>query len=215
MEKMEQNSKNFKGCLIAFEGIDGSGKTTLIKKLSQHLELKGFKVHLSEEPGDNPIGKAHRELSLMNDVDPYAAALISTADRYFKMNTLCVKINQGYIILSDRYYLSGLAYHLADGIPLEEYAQLNKNVLKPDLYIFLDVSLKNARKRIQKPHDRWETILEKVYHCYYNALEFITSIEKAHVKKLDANLSINDVVKYSLSAIIQCLGWIQDDQQHL
>jgi len=198
---MEQNLKNYKGRLIAFEGIDGSGKTTLINELSQHLKAERFQIFLTKEPGDNPVGKAHRELSLMSKVHPYTAALISTADRYFKMNMLLDKINQGYMILSDRYYLSGLAYHYADGISFEEYAYLNRNVLKPDLYIILEVSLENARNRLQKTRDRWETMLEKVHSCYYDALEFLKNTEKAHIQKLDANLPSEKVYEHALNEI--------------
>lgn len=198
---MGQNSKNFKGYLIAFEGVDGSGKTTLINKLSQYLKVNRFKVYLSKEPGDNPIGKAHRELSLLKDVHPYTAALISTADRYLKMDMLLDNINQGYLVLSDRYYLSGLAYHRADGISFEEYAYLNKNALKPDLYIFLEVSLENAQKRLEKARDKWETMLERVHTCYYDALEFLKENENARIQKLNANRPFDRVFEDGLNLV--------------
>jgi len=197
---MEQKSKNYKGNLIAIEGVDGSGKTTLINNLFQYLRVK-VKVDLTKEPGNNPIGRVHRDLSMTDKVHPYTAALISTADRYFKMESLLDKINHGFIILSDRYYLSGLAYHYADGIPFEEYAYLNRKALKPNSYIFLDVSLENARKRIQKAHDRWEAMLEKVYSCYSEALRFLKNVENASVVRLDANLSPDIIFNHALSVI--------------
>jgi len=172
---------------IGIEGIDGSGKTTLVKNLSKYfISRKINNIYFSKEPGNSPIGKAHRELSLMDNVYPYSAALISTADRYFNMPSILDKLNHGFIVISDRYFISGLAYHAAENVSFEDYSFLNRKVVKPNIYFFLDINLKTALKR-KISSDKWEKIREKVYPKYYEALRFLKEKDKAKIFKIDAN----------------------------
>lgn len=190
-----------KGCLVAIEGIDGSGKTLLTDNLLQHFRSKRFKVCATKEPGRNLIGRTHRKLSLMKNINPYAAALISTADRYFKLQFVTGKISKGFLVISDRYYLSGLAYHFADGISFEDYAYLNRRVVKPDLYVFLEIKAENALRRIKKTRDRWEAMLEKLPFCYHEALRFLESVEKGYIVRVNAEASPGEVVEQAVAAI--------------
>lgn len=189
------------GFLIAIEGIDGSGKTTLVTKLKNALIKSGYKVISLKEPGNNVVGDLHRRLASFREVDPYCAALISTADRYFKNKFVQKKLEQGFMVLSDRYYLSGLAYHYVDGISFEEYAYLNRNVVKPHIYIFLKINLDIALSRIKKPRDRWENIIDKVYYAYFNAIRFIKQKEKAVVYEINANEHIDSVYQSALEIL--------------
>lgn len=180
------------GYFIGIEGIDGSGKTTLVEKLSKYFIAKKINVYLSKEPGDNPIGRAHRELSLMDNVPPYSAALISTADRYFNMPSILTKLNHGFIVISDRYYISGLAYHAAENISFEDYSFLNRKIIKPNMYLFLELSLTTALER-KKSTDRWEKLREKVYLKYYEALHFLKEEDEDKIFKIDASALKKDV----------------------
>ena len=198
---MALKSKNSRGYFIAVEGIDGSGKSTLVKSLSEYFTGKGIPVYVTKEPGDNPIGEAHRKLSRMKNVNRYSAALLSTAERYFKMETLRKKLKEGSLVISDRYYLSGLAYHSADGITFEQYAHLNIDVLKPDVYLFLNTDLDNAEMRIGKPRDRWEKKLKEIYICYQDAIKFIETFDNARVIKLDGNLPKKQVFGNAVNTI--------------
>ena len=200
---MELSSNTSNESLIAIEGLDGSGKTTLLAKMRESLIKMGYKVICSKEPGNNVAGDLHRKLASIKDVDPYCAALISTADRYFKNNFIRKKIDQGFIVLSDRYYLSGLAYHYVDGISFEDYAYLNRKVVKPNIYIFLNVDLTTALKRIKKPRDRWESIIDKVYYAYLDAIKFLEQKERAIIYTINANKSISSVFHSALEILKQ------------
>lgn len=199
-------STDRQGYLIAIEGIDGSGKTTLSYNMFEFFMSKGLEVYLTKEPGDDPIGEVHKKISLIDDVDPYCAALVSTANRYFKQQKLINKIKNGILVISDRYYLSGLAYHYVDGVPFEEYAYLNRSVIKPDMYIFLNVNLENVLKRKKSFQDRWEKLLKKVHVSYHDAINFLREAEKVTLIEINANLPSNEVFNQALSKIKSLLS---------
>jgi len=111
--------------------------------------------------------------------------------------------NVAVIVLSDRYYLSGLAYHYVDGISFEDYAYLNRKVVKPNIYIFLNVDLTTALKRIKKPRDRWESIIDKVYYAYLDAIKFLEQKERAIIYTINANKSISSVFHSALEILKQ------------
>src|ERR1700749_1131170 len=101
---------------IALEGIDGSGKSTQIKLLAEKLTAAGHKVYTTCEPTDGPAGKLARSiLKGAIKVDERVIAGLFMADRVDHLtnetNGLVRKLNEGYTIITDRYYFSSYAYH--------------------------------------------------------------------------------------------------------
>jgi dTMP kinase len=194
--------------LAGVEGIDCSGKTTLVAALAAALDGRGANVATHREPGDGPIGRLFRELSCAGgDHDPAALALLSAADRRDQQPALA-RLGAD-LVISDRYYLSGLAYHAADGFDPLAYQRLNHGVRRPDLYLFLDISPAAAAARRQAgPPDRWERgeITARLPACYEQALRLVQETEGAAVTRLDATRPPRAVVARALQALAPLLA---------
>ena len=191
--------------LVAIEGIDGSGKTTLAAALAGSLARRGMRVISNREPSDGP-GRLLRSLSRDGDRDPMMLALLSAADRYDQQARLADQ--ECALVISDRYYLSGLAYHAADGIDQLLYQQLNAGVRRPDLYLFLHLDPVVAAARLgDRARDRWERgrIAARVPQCYQAALHLVETAENARIARLGAAAAPRDVLAEALSALVPLL----------
>ncbi len=139
--------------LIVIEGIDGAGITTHTKLLANWLSSKGYRVVLTKEPTQNPIGAIIRRYLNM-DVPPQVDALLFAADRVeHAYSVVGPALEKGFIVLCDRYLESSLAYQSAEGLDLDWLLNINRYAPKPDLTIILDVdpSISLRRKRLIKP----------------------------------------------------------------
>lgn len=145
------------GKLIVFEGIDGAGKTTQIRMLTERLRQEGYEVCVTAEPTDRPEGKLLRAaLSGEYRATPEELAALFTADRIAHNtdpeNGLNRLAEDGKIILCDRYYYSTLAYQGAV-CGMDWVAGMNlgcPSIRKPDLCVFLDLTPEESMERIRK-----------------------------------------------------------------
>lgn len=183
---MERKIK--KGVLVVIEGIDGCGKSTQAKLLSNWLKENGHEVVLTAEPTKNEIGKFIREvLSGTHEVDAKTLALLFTADRYEHLKTVVEPaLNEGKVVISERYYHSTIAYQEAQGVPRQWLLELNKFARKPDITVVLDVDPKlgAGRTTTQEIFEK-EDFLSKVRDNY---MKF-----DAEVFKIDGEQSKEDV----------------------
>lgn len=156
-----------KGLFIAFEGLDGSGKSTQIDLLARHLENQGHRVWHTAEPTELPTGKLLRQaLGGNGNTDPAYLAGLFLADRVAH-NTdpeqgIGLLLDQGINVISDRYYYSSFAYQGMD-TDLEWVMRMNLQspvIRKPDLCIFLDVDYRTCKERIDGRKGKLE-IFEK------------------------------------------------------
>ncbi|MGB3976186.1 MAG: dTMP kinase [bacterium] len=152
---------NVKGCFITFEGIEGSGKTTQIKLLSEQLVKSGYQVVVTREPGDGEIGSRIRELllSVSSSLDALTELFLLAADRTrHVIEVISPALEKGKIVISDRYTDSSVAYQgFGRGLPLDFVNKVNDlatNGLYPDLTIVLDIdptiSLERSRSRLRQ-----------------------------------------------------------------
>jgi dTMP kinase len=182
-----------KNLFIAFEGIDGSGKSTQVKLLSERLEKAGHKIYATCEPTDGPIGKMIRSIFKHTmEADHRTIAALFAADRLEhlldKNNGLLKKLEEGYTIITDRYYFSSYAYH---SVHTEmdwviETNRLSAGLLRPDLNIFIDISPETGMQRIaagRNSVELYETLenLQNVKAKYLEAMERLTREEKIFV----------------------------------
>jgi len=164
------------GKFLVFEGIDGSGKTSQLRLLSERLKAEGYSCYETREPTDGPIGSlVNQILKKRLVVDERATATLFAGDRLDHLlnehNGLCPKIEQGIHVICDRYYLSSYAYN-GSRVPLEWVIELNEQaaqILKPDAHIFVDVSPEVAVERISA--NRYETEL-------YETMENLTAVRQ-------------------------------------
>jgi dTMP kinase len=188
--------------LVAIEGIDRSGKTTLTAALARVLTARGTAVATCREPGDGPIGRLFRQLSAGDSHDATMLALLSAAARREQQPVLA-KLTTG-LVISDRYYLSGLAYHGADGVDPVFYQMLNDGMRRPGLYLFLDLdpAAAAARRRLAAA-DRWERghIAAGIAAAYDRALRLVSDTEHAVIARLDAAQPPAAVLGQALAAL--------------
>ncbi|BDC19007.1 dTMP kinase [Acidianus sp. HS-5] len=176
--------------LIAIEGIDGSGKTTLAKDLVKWLEEeKKKKTLLTAEPFTEEITKLIQQEGWK---DPVTLALLFSADRGVHINWIT---KQDYdIIITDRYYYSTIAYQSAMGIDKNWIIEVNKYFPKPELTILLDLPAEIALTRIKKD-DKFNfkeklSLLQKVRENYLN----IAKLDKT-IRIIDSTKSFKEVLK--------------------
>ncbi len=149
-----------KGAFIVFEGLDGSGKTTQAKLLVSKLK-KMRRVVLTAEPSQGEIGRFIRSRILYRDARPPTSveALLFAADRIQHVQDEVIPLLQnGSIVISDRYVYSSLAYQGSAGLSLEWIQTVNSQAIKPDLALFIDVDPEAVLKRLR----RKKSVMEKL-----------------------------------------------------
>lgn len=210
IKKREENTKNNKGKFIVIEGIDGVGTTTQSKNLKNWLEKEGWPVYLTKEPTSGPAGAQIRLiLEKRLSLNSVSLALLFTADRMDHLYSYILpKLENGINVVSDRYYLSTLAYQSLD-IELEWLKQINSKCLKPDLTILLDAPVLVCVKRMEK--ERWhiqiyEKIdkLEKVRENYLKIAKKLKS-NGENIKIIDGNKPPNLVQKDVINLVKKIL----------
>jgi dTMP kinase len=151
------------GIFIAFEGGEGTGKSTQSKLLAQWLEQEGETVLLSREPGGTELGKDLRKILLgheTGDISPRAEALLYAADRaHHVYSVVRPALNRGEVVISDRYFDSSAAYQGAGRVlNPTEVARISRwatESLYPTLTILIDVPAEIGLGRLQS-RDRLE-----------------------------------------------------------
>jgi len=143
-----------KQLFIAIEGIDGSGKTTLSKHLTD-LCSKQYDVLLTKEPGGTDIGSHLRAMlhESSEKIDKKAQYLLFAADRAQHIShVIQPHLEKGYIVITDRFTDSSLAYQgYGNGISKEIITTINNwttNHLRPDIIFYIDISVQEALKRL-------------------------------------------------------------------
>lgn len=146
-----------KGLFIAFEGIDGCGKSTQIWLLSKYLfELdKHNHITITREPyKDTEIRKI-----LFEEKDPYSKAKklaeMFIQDRRKHMKEVIIpNLKNNNHVITDRYSLSTLAYQQTQGVSLNELLEMHKGIIIPDIIFLIDVSSDIVMKRMMKDKAR-------------------------------------------------------------
>lgn len=198
---------------ITFEGPEGSGKTTVLQRVSEKL-AQDYQLIATREPGGVPTGEEIRKVVLEGEnMDIRTEAMLFAASRREHLVEKVVPaLNDNKIVLCDRYIDSSLAYQgYARGIGIEEVKQLNDfaiNGLYPNLTIYLDITAEVGRDRIlknQRDQNRLDkediAFHEKVIEGYRQIIQE-TSQRFAVV---DATRNIDDVVNETYEIILNFL----------
>jgi dTMP kinase len=139
-----------RGVLIAIEGIDGAGKSTLQRELAARWSGRGWPVVLRREPNDPALG---REAQKRGAVDPLAGALFFTLDRALAREETLAALRKGAIVLQDRSYYSTIAYQasrLGAGERLVVLLLQQHVALEPDRVLWLDLPPATAIRRLSR-----------------------------------------------------------------
>jgi dTMP kinase len=150
------------GCLIAFEGLDQSGKQTQAEALRDYVVADGRPCELLSFPDyETPVGREifhalHGEREYAADV----MQLLYITNRYEKRAQLENWLSAGTVILCDRYLASSIAYGEAQGLDPEWLAGVQRFLPQPALTIMLDIAPETAVQRKAAGRDRYERDLE-------------------------------------------------------
>ena len=144
------------GLFITIEGPEGSGKTTVAKKVVEQLETEGYKVLYTREPGGVGIAEKIRDIILdvnNTNLDPRSEALLYAASRrQHLIEKVVPALNQGYIVICDRFVDSSLAYQgHARGLGIDEIYNVNLfaiDTMFPDMTILLNIDPEVGLARI-------------------------------------------------------------------
>lgn len=140
------------GLLFAFEGIDGSGKTTIAKRCVNELVRLGYDCIYLKEPTDGKYGKKIKEVSLKgrDTLPPMAELELFLKDRIEDVNNnILPNLRKNKIVILDRYYYSTIAYQGSLGIDIEYIKRENEKIApKPDVVFFISIPVEMSAKRI-------------------------------------------------------------------
>jgi dTMP kinase len=146
-----------RGAFITFEGSEGCGKSTQVKRLASRLESAGLRVLITREPGGTAIGEKIRDLLQFAPesfaMAPETEVLLFEASRsQLVRETIRPALEQGSIVISDRFFDSTTVYQgVARKLDPDIVATLNDFAVgadRPDLTIILDVDVATARERM-------------------------------------------------------------------
>jgi len=146
------------GLLIAFEGLDQSGKQTQAERLRDRLEQDGRKARLVPFPDyGTPIGgELSRALHGEREYGPDVMQLLYVANRYERTADLRRWLDEGVILVCDRYMASSIAYGEAQGLDPAWLTDMQKFLPPPALTIMLDIAPATAVTRKSANRDRYE-----------------------------------------------------------
>ena len=186
---------------ISFEGIEGSGKSTQIELIEELISAKGYQVKKLREPGTTELGEKIRNIFLektTETVDPITEAFLLYASRkHLDQNFLRQNLNDGAIVIADRYADATLAYQSYGKGLDHNFVKLihdSSQLLSPDLTFYMDISAELSRERISdREMDRMESesidFFKKVREGYLQ----IAHDNPERVVVLDANKTIDEL----------------------
>jgi dTMP kinase len=191
---------------ITLEGVEGSGKSTLMNFIRDSIESNGKKVVVTREPGGIDIAEQIRSVILdkkNTKMDGRTEALLyAAARRQHLVEKVIPSLNEGYIVLCDRFLDSSLAYQgYARGLGIKEVYSINKFAIEdllPDLTLYLDLDPQIGLNRIAKNKGREVNRLDleeidfhvKVREGYEEVLKMFPE----RMVRIDANQDIGKVM---------------------
>lgn len=213
-----------RGFFLTFEGLDGSGKTTQLRRLAAWLEAKGYPLTVTRQPGGTRIGDRIRQLLLDSSTENLATRAelgLMFSDRAQAIaEVISPALQAGHVVLCDRYTDSTEAYQ-GGGRQLgsEVVLKLNEVMcggLQPDLTILLlpdlDASLKRARRRndrMQKAgtdENRFERENEEFYRRVYDKYREIAARDASRVVAIEGDAPIEAIHQRIVETVEKRLG---------
>ena len=184
-----------RGILICIEGLDKSGKTTQSLLLVEALKREGFDATYTSEPSSGEIGKFIKRYVLGQKekrIPVVAEALLFAADRAEHVEReIKPLLEEGKIVISDRYVYSSIAYQGAAGLDIGWIEEINRMALEPDLAIYIDVPVEVVIRRFKKGKDR--TIMENPEVQRSVREIYLKLVKEGKLIMIDGNRSIKSV----------------------
>ncbi len=208
------------GKFITFEGPEGSGKSTQIKRLAEQLEALEIKVLCTREPGGTATGEAIRNI-LQHDATgellaERAELLLFTASRAQLMDQVVLpSLERGEWVLCDRFIDSTMAYQgYARGMDIDTLDAINGFSIagrKPDLTLLLDLDIEQGFQRLEERYsaggsaDRFEREARNFHHRVRNGYHTLAEREPERFRVIDAGRAVDEVASRVWNAVKEAL----------
>lgn len=160
MNALNMRPNDTNGYLFTFCGLDGCGKTTMLTMLKKELERK-YGVFMTKQPTDavrqSDIFRTYMDSPDHDNYDYRSLSLLAASDRVQHVNKVIQpQMEQGNIVISDRYFYSCLANLRARGFVQDRWIyEIGESVVKPDVAFFFDVPVEIAVKRVRsRPEEK-------------------------------------------------------------
>ncbi len=199
--------------LITLDGIDGVGKSTQIKRLTEHLQSQGREVLAVRDPGSTPIGMRLRQLLLESDLEMHrrTEAMLFMASRCEMVETtIQPALAAGQTVISDRFLLANVVYQSGGGKASPELlwklGRLANGGLTPTITLLLDMPAAESMNRFDGPADRMEKrgedYLEAVRQAFLKELPH-SSPHTAIINAAQSEQAVADEIIQAVGAILQ------------
>ncbi|HKU66935.1 MAG TPA: dTMP kinase [Candidatus Baltobacteraceae bacterium] len=196
---------------ISFEGIEGSGKSTVMAAVERALRSEGREVVVTREPGGTPVGDAAREILLHKRdlaIGPLAELMLMNASRaQLVQDVIRPALQRGAVVLSDRYMHSSLAYQgYGRGLPqgvVRAVCDAATGRLMPDLVLLVDISYETSRARLSQrgaAHDRMESE-DEAFHRRIREGYLEIAKHDERVVRIDGERAPEEVADAALAAL--------------
>ncbi|MFQ6094749.1 MAG: dTMP kinase [Candidatus Bathyarchaeia archaeon] len=193
-----------RGFLVCIEGLDKSGKTTQSRILVRNLNRMGFKASYTSEPSRGEVGRLIRTYILRRRrrVPSVIEALLFAADRYdHSERKIKPMLQEGVLVVSDRYVYSSIAYQGAAGLDLDWIREINRFSPVPDLAIYIDVPLEVLAERIKSNRSVMERM--KTQRAVRNI--YMMLVRRGELVRVDGNKPVNEVSRSILDLVLSRL----------
>lgn len=200
-----------KGLFVSIEGLDGSGKTSQIERISHYLSERGFDVLSTREPGGSPIGEKIRELVLdpqYPQMEPLTEALLYAAQRAQHMReVIAPALSEGKFVLGDRYVDASAAFQgggrqLGIDTVLAINAPAVGNVMPDATMLFrVNTEVAMARRSGERELDRIEQEKEAFHRRVCDAYDELVRRNPERIIPVDATGSIEETSNEALKAL--------------
>jgi len=195
---------NYPGKYIVLEGIDGCGKSTQIKLLSEYLkEITAPYVVTAEPTKDSPF--ADKIATILKSKDSFITALdlqsLYVEDRnYHMVRTVIPALGSGKTVISDRSFISTFAYGMAFGLDFEKILKLHMDILgdnwiKPDVAFYIDIDVKTSLSRILKNRNE-VSFFEKKENLELIRKQYLSLQSKGWMARVNGKRTPNQIFDY-------------------
>lgn len=192
---------------VAFEGVEGAGKSSVAKLVADHLRGIGEHVVTVREPGGTPVGEAIREILLGGELHPLPAseaALFAAARAQLVASTVVPALEEGAWVLSDRSAYSSLAYQAGGrGLAMKAVRELNDIALRsvwPDRVVLLRVDHAQGLRR-QSVGDRIGDEPETFHQTVAATFDLLAAAEPDRFVVVDASQPLDAVATATIEAL--------------
>ncbi len=196
-----------RGTLIVFEGLDGCGKSTQLRRAADHLSGLGVDFVVTREPTDGPWGRRIREMARAGTgVTPETELEWFFEDRRDHMREVVEPaLAAGRLILSDRSYLSTVAYQGARGLDPEKILRDSEaEFARPDVVLLFEISAKEGLSRVHDRGRESEPVFENL-EFLERVSEVFSAMTVGGLERVDATRSEDQIAEDVISVLERVL----------